>query len=126
LSYTVIGLALLLVATAYLLRSFGWRGAPIFAAVAIIAIISESGEGLAEILNLAKSFGSYADISETVSAGLKILGCGYLFGICADICREVGENGIAKAVELAGRVEIILLVLPFFKEIINIGVELIG
>ena len=125
-NYGTLGLALLLVATAYLLRSFGWRGTPVFVAVAMIAIISESGEKLADILGFAQSLGSYADVSETVGAGLKILGCGYLFGICADVCRELGEGGIAKAVEIAGRLEIMLLVLPFFKEIINIGVELIG
>ena len=125
-NYAVLGLALLLVATAYLLRSFGWRGAPIFVAVAVIAILSESGDGLMEVLGFARELGSYADVSDTVGAGLKILGCGYLFGICADICRELGESGIAKAVEMAGRVEIIILVLPFLKEIMNIGVELIG
>ena len=53
-------------------------------------------------------------------------GLGYLFGISADICRELGESGIAKSLEVVGRVEIIAVAVPFWKKIIETGVELIG
>jgi stage III sporulation protein AD len=68
---------------------------------------------------------SGADLSEPVSVILKIIGLGYLFGISADICRELGEGGIAKALEVAGRVEIILLSVPDLIKTLNLGVGLI-
>ena len=116
----------MLVVTAFLLRSFGWKGAPVFVAICIVVLISESADAIFEILKFTQSLGNNTDIEKPISAALKILSCGYLFGICADICRELGEGGIAKAVEVTGRVEIIVLVLPFFKKIIDIGIGLVG
>jgi len=98
----------------------------VFAAVAAVVIIFESGENLGYIFGSVKSIGAGAGISESVSAAIKVLGIGYLFGICADLCRELGEAGIAKACEVVGRVEIIAVVIPYFEEIIKVGVELIG
>jgi len=112
--------------TAFLLRSFGWRGAPIFASVALVLLLSEAAGGLESVFLSVEKIGGGAGISEPVSASLKILGLGYLYGICADVCRDMSEAGIAKAVEVVGRVEIVAVVMPYFEEIIKVGVELIG
>lgn len=122
----IFGAVLLLCISAFLLRCFGWRGAPVFALVCVIIILNESSEALSGIFNTVNSVSALADMGEPLGAALKILGLGYLFGISADICRELSESGIAKAVEVVGRVEIIAVVMPFFEEIIRVGVELIG
>ena len=122
----IFGLALLLSMTAFLLRSFGWRGAPIFASDALVLLLSEAAGGLESVFLSVEKIGGGAGISEPVSASLKILGLGYLYGICADVCRDMSEAGIAKAVEVVGRVEIVAVVMPYFEEIIKVGVELIG
>ena len=109
-----------------MLRSLGWRAAPVFALISALIILGKIGDALFGVLDTVASLGKYADIEEAVGAALKILGLGYLFGISADLCRELGEGGIAKAVEVVGRIEIIVVILPFFEEIIKIGVELIG
>ena len=67
-----------------------------------------------------------AGISESASALIKITGVGTLFGLSSDAVRELGEAGIAKAVDMVGRVEIITLTLPFIEEVLEIGAELIG
>jgi hypothetical protein len=120
------GTALLLSITAFMLRSFGWRGAPVFAAVCAVLLVMESGDMLGEILGSLKEVSVSVGIAEPVGAAIKVLGLGYLFGICADLCRELGETGIAKAAETVGRVEIIAVAIPYFQEIIKVGVELIG
>jgi stage III sporulation protein AD len=56
---------------------------------------------------------------------LKMVGIGYAFGICSDVCREMGENMLAGAVSLFGRVEILILALPYIKRIVETGTELI-
>ena len=122
----LIGVALLLTVTAFLLRQLGWHGAPVFAVICAVVLIAETGETLAGIFSSVTLVGESVAISEPLGAALKTLGAGYLFGISADVCRELGESGIAKAVEVVGRVEIIAIVIPFFEEIIKVGVELIG
>ena len=122
----LVGFALILGICAFLLRNFGWRGAPVFAAVAAVMFISEAESTLTYIFSSVKKVGLEADIEDALGAAIKGLGIGYLFGICSDICRELGESGIAKATEAVGRVEIIAVVIPYFEEIIKVGVGLVG
>ena len=120
---SLVGGAILLAVSAFLLRNFGWKGAPVFSALAIVVILSELSFAVSELTSFF-SFLSSSGMGDLSAVALKILGCGYLFGICADLCRELGEGGIAKAVEVVGRAEIIIIVLPFLKEFINSGGEL--
>ncbi|MBE6529413.1 MAG: stage III sporulation protein AD [Ruminococcaceae bacterium] len=50
---------------------------------------------------------------------LKALGIAVLTQICADICRDAGESGIGNGVELAGKMEILILCLPLMGEIFS-------
>lgn len=120
---SLVGGAILLAVSAVLLRNFGWKGAPVFSALAIVVILSELSFAVSELTSFF-SFLLNSGMGDLSAVALKILGCGYLFGICADLCRELGEGGIAKAVEVVGRAEIIIIVLPFLKEFINSGGEL--
>ena len=54
-----------------------------------------------------------------------MLGVGYVFGIVSDICEEMGERGISSAVINAGRIEIFLLIFPYFKKILEMGIGLL-
>ena len=116
---------MILAVSAFLLKSFGWRGAPVFTAVALALFIAEAEGELEYIFSQVKKIGKESGIDDALSAAIKVLGIGYLFGICADICRELGEAGIAKAVEIVGRVEIIAIVVPYFEEIIKVGIGLV-
>ena len=122
----IFGLAVLLSITAFMLRSFGWRGAPVFASVALVILLTEAAGVLESVLFSVRSIGVSAGLSEPVTAALKVLGLGYLYGICADVCRDMSEVGIGKAVDAVGRVEIVAVVMPYFEDIIKVGVELIG
>lgn len=122
----LIGAALLLTVTAFLLRQLGWRGAPVFAVICCVILLMETTDSLASIINSVTATAELGAVSEPLGAALKTLGAGYLFGISADVCRELGESGIAKTVEVVGRLEIIAIVIPFFEQIIKVGIELIG
>lgn len=107
-----------------LLREVGWRGAPIFAAVASLAII---GFVLPEIKDMSEGLASALDLvgaTETARSVIKIVGLSYLFGISADVCREVGSDRIASAVILAGRIEIALVAVPYVIQMLKLGMEL--
>ena len=49
----------------------------------------------------------------------------FLMGVTADVCRELGENGVARGVLLAGRLEMLCVALPYLEKIIALGVELL-
>lgn len=97
-----------------------------FASVALVMLLTEASGVLETVLLSVRDIGVGAGIAEPVRAALKVLGLGYLYGICADVCRDMSEAGIAKAVEAVGRVEIVAVIMPYFEEIIRVGVELIG
>ena len=122
----IVGLGLLCAFSAFILKGLAFRAAPIFAAMCAVSLLSLMGDGLGELINTVTGISDAAGISSTVSSIVRVIGAGYLFGISSDICRELGEAGIAKAVEVVGRVEIILFVLPHFIEIINVGAGLLG
>jgi hypothetical protein len=56
---------------------------------------------------------------QSLTLALKIIGVGHAFNICADICSELSESGIASAVTLIGRVEILLMILPSIVDLIK-------
>lgn len=56
----------------------------------------------------------------------KALGIAWLTQCCADICREGGESGAANGVELAGKVELLLLSLPLINDILTVTKELLS
>ena len=57
---------------------------------------------------------------------LKALGIAVLTQICADVCRDAGESGIGNGVELAGKMEILILCLPLIGEIFSTAKALFG
>ena len=65
-------------------------------------------------------------LSEYAEFLFKALGIAWLTQCCADICREGGESGAANGVELAGKVELLLLSLPLINDILTVTKELLS
>lgn len=112
--------ALVAAFSAFLLRHLGWRGAPVFAALCFIFLISTLSRNFSDIIKIFDT----AAIGDSTAAILKIIGIGYLFGISSELCRELGESSIASALSLLGRFEIIAVVLPFISELISLALSL--
>ena len=112
--------------SAFLLKDFGWKGVPVLGLICFIGILSFAGNYLFSVKDMFLEIGSDHDISSAAGAILKIVGVGYLAGIVADVCRELGEAATASAVVFIGRIEIIAIATPFFQEVVRLGMELIG
>ena len=91
--------------------------------VVILTLLFEAAGELRESLGIIASMTS---LREEAGAVVKIVGVGYLAGISSDICTELGERGISKAVTLAGRVEILAIALPFLHRLLEYGAELLS
>lgn len=92
------------------------------AVVLAAAVIAMSAPLVAYIRTLTEDAGvpGYAEFL------LKALGLTVLTQCCAELCRESGESGVANGVEIAGKVEILLLALPLIGEILSAARELLS
>ncbi len=92
------------------------------AGVAILSAIVGCAEQIADFIS---------DVSEGTSASsyvpvlLKAVGFSVLTEISVGICKTVGEEGIAGAVGIAGRCEILLLSLPYVRELVGIALGML-
>ena len=118
-------LGFLLSVMTVLLKRSGFSGDRVFALVCIVALISLSGGGISRIMGAGAEVIS-ENVAEDSRTIFKIIGTGYAFGICSDACLELDERGIASAVNLAGRVEILLLALPYIEKIFSLGARLLS
>ena len=108
----------------FILRELGFKGSKLLLLLGTVSVIGASVIGVGELVSLMPDISEEAD--EYVVTILKIVGVGYVFGICSELCTELGEAGVGRALSLAGRVEILLLVMPYFVKTISLGMELIG
>ena len=110
---------------AFLLSELGFGGKKIFTVLSIVAILSFLTEGLSSIVGEVGAIAELGGASEAARCAMKILFLGYVFGISSEVCSELGEGGIARVMTLVGKTEIILIVLPYIRDIIDLGVSLI-
>lgn len=118
-----IGICLTCAVLAFLLRELGFRGAKLVSSVAIVGAISFAFLGIGRLASGLDTSYFGEDVADAALLLLKIIGASYIFGVSADVCRELGEAGVASAMLVAGRVEILLLILPTLREIIGLGIE---
>ena len=75
----------------------------------------------APLVNTLRELGSTTGIAEGTEVLCKALGIAILTQCCSNICNECGENSAATGVELAGKLEILLLCLPLLENLLNVA-----
>ena len=120
----IVTVGILATVGAVVLKGFGFKGAGVFSAAAITVMLASAVKSASPIFDLLS--GVPEECSPYAEAVIKAVGIGYATGITADICRELGEGGIAKAVLTCARIEIALVALPHLYEITELAMELIG
>ena len=121
----VAAIALLLSVLGYLLSELGWRGKRVFGALGCVVLLLLLSDGLGSIASEMNEICEIGGVSDTARTALKVVFSGYVFGFCSDTASELGENGISSAVNLAGRVEVLLIVLPYLSDVFHSVVEVI-
>ena len=90
-------------------------------AIACIVLLSPLIDRIRELADIA--LGEQA--SEAVSVLLRVLCIAILSHVCASICRDCGESTAAYYAELGGKIEIMILCLPLFFDVLDIAAKLI-
>ena len=122
-SLRVVGIGVISVFCIILLREAGFRGTKLVSSVAMVGISSVALVLAGQIVSGLGMDGLDAGGGEILRLFIKIMGVGYVFGIGTDICRELGEGGVANALLGVGRVEILLICMPAFSEIFELGLS---
>lgn len=85
--------------------------------VAWAAIVAAAFFTLTYVLPITDFIKSTVEISG-IKTVLKSLGISFFCSLSCDLCTQLGENSLAKALELAGKTVICVLCVPLVKELI--------
>ena len=106
-----------------ILRELGFKGSRLVLLIGTVSLLGATAVYIGDLLGMLGEIGEVGE--EYTVAILKIVGVGYIFGVCSDICAELGEGVLGNTVCMFGRVEIMILSTPFLKTILEKGIELI-
>ena len=122
----LVGIACVTAVAGVILRGQNGRIAPLLSLSGVLLLLlfffRRIGGAVAVFCELAED----SALSPYLDTLLRVLACGYLAEIGAGVCRELGENGAATSLELAGRAEILLLCLPDFVTLTKLALSLAG
>ena len=122
----LVGIALLASVAGTILKGQNGKVAPLVSLSGIVLLllffVRRLGGAVAIFCDLAEN----SALSPYLETLLKVLSCGYLTEIGSGVCRELGENGAAAALECVGRGEILLLCLPDFLTLTKLALSLAG
>ncbi len=80
---------------------------------------------LAPLFTYLSSLAEQVDLQEESVLLLKVFGISTLIAFCGDLCRDLGENSLANQLELLGRAEVLILLLPTLQKILSFSWEIL-
>lgn len=93
---------------------------------AVALILGTALAVLEPVRELMDTLGEQAGLSAAVVAPVvKTVGIALLTKVCAELCRDAGESGIAAAAEIAGGACALLVCLPLFQAVLELILELV-
>lgn len=119
------GIALTALVLYVLLDAMGYRGARLLTLTATVMIYALAVSLIPELLSSIELISERTGIGETVRCAMRIIGIGYISGICYDASLDMGARGLASAVMTIGRIQMLLIVAPYVSEVIGLAAELI-
>ena len=124
--YDAVGIALLVAFATVLLEGMGFRGAKLYSLVGVVVLYTIALTSVSGVIEMLEPIISEGTLRECAEGALRIVGISYMCTLCADVCRDMGEGGIANAVIAVGRVEILSVALPSVIGVVELAVGLIG
>ena len=122
----LLGIALLSALAALLIRECGKEWGILLGAAGTVILLSEALSTLFPLLEKWSGWLTEGGVGIWVPTALKGMGICLCTEFGAQFCRDAGENGIAKALEWAGRVMILSLAFPLMERLAELTEELIG
>ena len=126
-----VGIAVVSLVALLILRGTG-KGFSVFVKVGASLLLFglalvELSRGITEIRELVSGFiDSSSFVGRSLSVMMRALGVALIGRICADICKDCDENGLAQGVETVSGVIIFSLSLPILSEILQFAADVLS
>lgn len=79
------------------------------------------------LFNEIKSIAADSGInSDFIVIAVKAIGICIAVQIASDVCRDAGQSALANKLEMGGKIALLIVSLPLFKEMLSLAVEIIG
>lgn len=114
-SFAAVGISIIVI-TVRRLREELAPGLAIAATIALLAVLLRLA---LPVLDFTKALANSYGMGGYLGIMMKALGIALCSRVCAEICRDCGENSISVKVELGGKIGILLLSLPLLQQIVN-------
>ena len=124
-TFLLCGFSVATVFTVKILKQFHSETGMLIAAAAGILMFGGIVALMIPVLEFIRTAASLAGLSGYVEIIYKSLAVSLLCTLCADICRDCGESGLASRVELGGRVCLLYFSIPILEDILNVAGKLI-
>ena len=121
----VCAVALLVALLGAVLGELGFKSKKLFGLLALLMILITLTDAFSSVWSRIGGLAELSGTSEAAKCALKAVGTGYVFGFVSTVLTELGEGTLASAVGIACRVEVFIIVLPFFEKTVKLGLELL-
>lgn len=119
---SVLGLGVVAVCIVVLLRQYRPEYALLVSLLCSVLILAAALSVLLPALDEIESMMQEANIDlKYVSILFKSLGLCLITQIASDGCRDAGETAIASRIEFSGRLSLVVIALPMFREAVDIA-----
>ena len=118
----LIGAGFCLLSVILLLRELRKEWVPYVIAAFGIAVFGFARDRLGEFLPLLQTFGTEST-GEYVVVLCKALGIVWITHMASELCKTVGEAGLAGYMELSGRIELVALSMPLWKPLLELALS---
>ena len=123
---SVLAAAIVFAVLGFVLREVGWRGVPLFFDFCTLFLLSGALSFVTSVREVLDTVNGIPGLAESTAAALRIVGVGCLSSWAADTCRDMQAEGVARAITVVARFEMITVCLPFFRKIIEVGCGLLS
>ncbi|MBQ8208229.1 MAG: hypothetical protein IJZ89_05795 [Clostridia bacterium] len=122
----ICGAGILCLAALLCVKSLRENYAPLLRFASAVLFIGTALSMLSPLVSFADKTVEKSGLIEYGRIVMKALGISYLTQITSGICRDCGENSIAGGVETVGKIELLLLALPLFNEVLTAAEEMLS
>lgn len=120
------GLAVAAAALCMVVRAWQPQLASLCAMAAGLMVLLSALESLSGVQNVVARLSALGGLQEGyLQTLMKVLGISYVAELAAQACADLGEEGLSRKVELAGRVSVFTLTMPMLLSMLEMILELV-
>ncbi len=124
-SLTLCGVALLVCVLLRVMQNYASSFVPVLRIGATLFFFFAVLLLLSPVFTYLSALAERTNLEAESSLLLKIFGISALIAFCGDLCRDLGESALANQLELLGRAEVLILLLPTLQKILAFSWELL-